>query len=135
MAHRCDARNYDSDPLSWEHTVSVEGQIWEGRAEQFLLRQGLVLITRNFSTRSGEIDLIMRDDTHIAFVEVRFRSTTRYGGASGSVTMAKQKKLIKCARAFLVRNPIWATHPCRFDVIAYDAKGGGEPQWFQAAFD
>ena len=100
MAHRCDARNYDSDPLSWEHTVSVEGQIWEGRAEQFLLRQGLVLITRNFSTRSGEIDLIMRDDTHIAFVEVRFRSTTRYGGAIGSVTRAKQQKLIKCAQRF-----------------------------------
>ena len=115
--------------------MSVEGQIWEGRAEQFLLSRGLVLITRNFATRSGEIDLIMRDDTHIAFVEVRFRSNIRFGGAIGSVTRAKQEILIKCARVFLARNPVWATHPCRFDVIAYDAKGGGEPQWFQAAFD
>ena len=115
--------------------MSVKGQIWESRAEQFLLSQGLVLITRNFSTRSGEIDLIMRDDTHIAFIEVRFRNTIRFGGAIGSVTRAKQQKLIKCARAFLVRNPAWATHPCRFDVIAYDANGGGQPQWFQAAFD
>lgn len=114
--------------------MAAEGKIWESRAEQFLLSQGLILITKNFSTRSGEIDLIMRDDTHIAFVEVRFRSTTRFGGAIGSVTRAKQKKLIKCARAFLVRNPVWATRPCRFDVIAYDAKGGGQPQWFQAAF-
>ena len=72
--------------------MSVEGKIWESRAEQFLLSQGLVLITRNFSTRSGEIDLIMRDDTHIAFIEVRFRSTIRFGGAVGSVTRAKQKK-------------------------------------------
>jgi putative endonuclease len=115
--------------------VAAEGKIWESRAEQFLLSQGLVLIARNFSTRSGEIDLIMRDNSHIAFVEVRYRNTIRFGGAIGSVTRAKQQKLIKCARAFLVKNPTWATHPCRFDVIAYDASGGGQPQWFRAAFD
>ena len=115
--------------------MAAEGKIWESRAEQFLLSQGLVLITRNFSTRSGEIDLIMRDNSHIAFVEVRYRNSTRFGGAIGSVTRAKQQKLIKCARAFLAKNPTWATHPCRFDVIAYDASGGGKPQWFQAAFD
>ena len=73
----------------------ADGQIWEFRAEQFLLRQGLVLITRNFSSRSGEIDLIMRDDTHIAFVEVRFRRNVRFGGAIRSITPTKQRKLIK----------------------------------------
>lgn len=113
----------------------ADGQIWEFRAEQFLLRQGLILITRNFSSRSGEIDLIMRDDTHIAFVEVRYRRNVRFGGAIRSITLTKQRKLIKCAQAFLVKNPMWATWPCRFDVIAYDARGGGEPQWIQAAFD
>ena len=113
----------------------VDGQIWEFRAEQFLLQQGLVLITRNFSSRSGEIDLIMRADTPVAFVEVRFRRNVRFGGAIHSITPTKQQKLIKCARAFLVKNPMWANQPCRFDVIAYDARGGGEPQWIQAAFD
>ena len=116
-------------------TLKPIGQYWEQRAEHFLLQNGLQLITRNFSPSSGEIDLIMRDDIHIAFIEVRFRSTIRFGGAVGSVTRAKQQKLIKCARTFLVKNPAWATHPCRFDVIAYDANGGGQPQWFQAAFD
>ena len=61
--------------------MSAEGKIWESRAEQFLLSQGLVLITRNFSTRSGEIDLIMRDAQHVAFIEVRYRSSDRFGGA------------------------------------------------------
>lgn len=113
----------------------AEGRIWEFRAEQFLLKQGLILIARNFSSRFGEIDLIMQDDTHVVFLEVRFRRNARFGGATYSVTRTKQQKLIQCARAFLVKNPMWATRPCRFDVIAYDAKGGGEPQWIRAAFD
>ena len=77
----------------------------------------------------ASVNRIVKDDESFSIVGFSF------GGAIGSVTRAKQKKLIKCARAFLVRNPAWATHPCRFDVIAYDANGGGQPQWFQAAFD
>ena len=42
-------------------TLKPIGQYWEQRAEHFLLQNGLQLIARNFSTSSGEIDLIMRD--------------------------------------------------------------------------
>ena len=50
------------------------GQYWEQRAEHFLMQHGLQLITRNFSTPSGEIGLIMRDGNYVAFIKVRCRT-------------------------------------------------------------
>ena len=100
------------------------GQYWEQRAEHFLLQNGLQLIARNFSTPSGEIDLVMRDTEHVAFIEVRYRGSTRFGGAIHSITPAKQRKLKRCAALFVSRQEAWSQHPCRFDVIAYDAPNG-----------
>jgi len=117
-------------------TVKPIGQYWERRAEHFLMRNGLQLIARNFSTPSGEIDLIMRDVEHVAFIEVRYRGSDRFGGAIHSVTATKQRKLKRCAALFVSRQKAWSRHPCRFDVIAYDAANGdGEPVWIRAAFD
>ncbi len=112
------------------------GQHWENLAEQFLVDQGLKLITRNFSTKVGEIDLIMRDEQHVAFVEVRYRSTSHFGGALDSITAGKRRKLMRCAKVFLSRHRNWAGYPCRFDVIAYDAcNSNSEPRWVRAAFE
>ena len=52
-------------------TLKLIGQYWEQRAEHFLLQNGLQLIADNFSTSSGEIDLIIRDGERVAFTEVR----------------------------------------------------------------
>ncbi len=112
------------------------GQYWEQRAEHFLLQNGLQLIARNFSTSSGEIYLIMRDGEHVAFIEVRYRRSDRFGGAIHCVTATKQRKLKCCAALCVSRQKAWSHHTCRFDVIAYDAaKGDGEPVWIRAAFD
>ena len=71
----------------------------------------------------------------MSLIEVRYRSSDRLGGAIHSVTATKQRKLKRCA-GFYNRQKAWSHHPCRFDVIAYDAaKGVGEPVWIRAAFD
>jgi len=59
-----------------------------------------------------------------------------FGDASHSVTASKQRKLKSYAALFVSRQKAWSHHPCRFDVITYDAaKGDGEPVWIRAAFD
>ena len=77
------------------------GQIWERDAERFLLTQGLELLTRNFLTTSGEIDLVMRDHNTIVFVEVRFRKISRFGGAIHSISRRKQSCVMRSASQFL----------------------------------
>ena len=90
----------------------------ETLAADYLARQGLVVVARNFRTRRGEIDVIVRDRDTLVFVEVRKRSKDSYGGALASVTRAKQRRLIVAAQIFLQRYRM--PPACRFDVIGYD---------------
>ena len=59
-------------------------------AERFLASQGLTLVARNYRSRFGEIDLIMRESETLVFVEVRMRKPLRgkadFGGALASIT-------------------------------------------------
>jgi putative endonuclease len=113
------------------------GDAAEDRALAGLLRQGLRLVERNYrvargpSSRGGEIDLILRDrDGTLVFVEVRARRDDSHGGAAGSVTFAKQRRIIYAAQHYLMR--FAELPPCRFDVVAID---GDDVQWLKAAFD
>ena len=78
----------------------------------------------------------MRDEHHIAFMEVRYRNVLRFGDAALSVTATKQRRIRRCAQGFLQIHSEWQSFPCRFDVIAYDAyRDVREPLWPRAAFD
>ena len=79
------------------------------------MRHGLTIVGRNFRTRFGEIDLIARDGPTLVFVEVRLRSSTRFGGAVESITAAKRSRLIQAAREYVARTGGEPT--CRFDAI------------------
>ena len=108
------------------------GQRAEAHAERFLEAQGLKRVARNWRCRFGEIDLIMRDQHTLVFVEVRMRSSAHFGGAAASVTAGKQRKLLAAAKLYL--GTLSELPPCRFDVVALTSNGAA-PQWIQSAFD
>lgn len=104
-------------------------------ARRYLQSQGLKYITRHFSTRFGEIDLIMRDKDTTVFVEVRFRKNKQFGGALESVTYDKQQRLLKTAEYYLQKHPRLNHHPSRFDVIAITRDLKTENiEWIKNAF-
>ena len=103
--------------------VSV-GRDAEARAQRFLQQQGLKLIEKNFRCRVGEIDLIMRDEQMLVFVEVRFRKDQRFGGAAASVGRIKQQRLWRSASTYLMRFP--RAPACRFDLVAIE---GNDLHW------
>ena len=82
----------------------------------YLQKQGLTLIEKNFFCRFGEIDLIMKEDNTIVFFEVRYRKNDYYGGAIESVTPAKQKKVRSSVENYLQINTI--RNNARIDVVA-----------------
>jgi putative endonuclease len=104
-------------------------------ALHYLLAHKLKLLMRNFRCKMGEIDLIMLTPKHeVVFVEVRYRKTNAFGGAVMSITVAKQRKLIKTAQYFLQTHPKYAQHPCRFDVIAiHGSMNQPDIEWIQDA--
>jgi putative endonuclease len=129
---------FKSIPAKPKQTTKNQGDDAEALALRHLLRHGLMLVAQNFKTPGrggGEIDLIMREsDGTLVFVEVRRRKSDDYGGAAGSVTALKQRRIIFAAQHFLMRQP--RTPPCRFDVITIEGKGSEmHLSWLKAAFD
>jgi putative endonuclease len=113
----------------------ARGQVVEAAAEHYLQQQGLQPVQRNFTSRGGEIDLVMRDGETLVFVEVRFRKSDRYGTPAESVTASKQRKLLQTAQLYLLANPAWRKHPCRFDIVAArPGESGLQFEWINNAF-
>lgn len=111
----------------------MNGAQAERWAADFLQKQGLTLITQNYRSRYGEIDVIMQDGDALIFVEVRQRSRADYGGAAASIDQHKQQKLIRTAQHYLTQ--LARTPPCRFDVVLMDDAEGHNAQWLKNAFD
>ncbi len=112
------------------------GRWGEKRSQRFLKRKGLKTLTRNFSCKTGEIDLIMVDtDRTIVFVEVRTRADETFGSAESSITSAKKARLIRTARYFLTTHDI-DNRPFRFDVVTIVLGPKGTPQlrYYKNAF-
>ncbi len=117
-------------------TDSVSGADAEKLARTHLETQGLSLITANFASRFGEIDLVMRDRSAIVFVEVRYRKNQNFGAAHATVDRRKQKKLILAAQWFL-QNKRWHNKAARFDVVGITpnrSSGELEYNWCKNAF-
>ena len=93
------------------------GRWGEKRCEKFLKRKGLKTLTRNFSCKTGEIDLIMIDsDGTLVFVEVKTRASEDFSPSESVVTKTKQTRMLRTARYFLATNNI-ENRPFRFDVV------------------
>lgn len=107
------------------------GHLAEKKVCAFLEAKGLKLLMRNYHCAFGEIDLIMRDAQEIVFIEVRTRSTTVYGSAIESVTLTKQRKLIKTATHYLQKQRWFDKVQCRFDIIGISE---GRMEWIKDAF-
>jgi len=112
------------------------GAAFEQRAGVELERAGLKPLARNYTTRHGEIDLVMQDRDTVVFVEVRYRERAGHGDALASVTRSKQDKLIRTAQLWLAAHPQHAQRPCRFDVVSYDGPAAdARMQWLRGAFE
>ena len=79
----------------------------------------------------GELDVVARDGPALVIVEVRTRSSNRFGGAAASVDSRKQVKIRRAAALLIYQHKELASLPIRFDVIAMR---GTEIQWIKSAF-
>ena len=116
--------------------MRARGADFERRAEAELVRAGLRPLARNYTTRYGELDLVMREGDTLVFVEVRYRVRAGHGDALASVTVAKQQKLVRTAQLWLAEHPALGRLTCRFDVVSYDGEETqARMQWLRGAFE
>lgn len=96
------------------------GSIWEKKAAEYLVSNGCSIIDTNYRCRLGEIDIIMQDGGEICFVEVKYRTGGRYGGAIEAVNCSKQQRIRKAAVYYLTTKLHTQDILCRFDVLGFD---------------
>ena len=99
------------------------GIIGEKIAKDYLSQKGYHIITTNFYTRNGEIDIIAKKENYIDFREVKTRTSNIYGTPASAVNKTKIKHMSDAARVFLRLNK-FNKYEIRFDVIEIFIKDG-----------
>ena len=99
------------------------GSRYEEQAASYLRGKGYRILAQNFRSHAGEIDLIAGDGSCLVFVEVKYRTDSRYGSGEFHVDRRKQDTICRVARYFLLRYFPGEPPACRFDVIAINGEG------------
>ncbi len=97
--------------------TQAQGQDAEELALRHLEKKGYRLVEKNFTTRLGEIDLIMEKKDTLVFVEVRERKSNAYGTPAETVTTRKQARIAKAALMF-VKAHFLNNRNLRFDIVS-----------------
>ena len=109
------ARRHALDPA---HALGKDA---EDLAHRHLQRQGLIVIARNWRTKSGwaEVDLIAVDERAgcLVFVEVKSRANDEQGSPERQISAEKRRKISAASHEFQ-RNSQYAEMPVRFDVVS-----------------
>jgi putative endonuclease len=92
------------------------GNYCEGLAKEYLLKNKYHILTCNFRNFLGEIDLICIKDTLLIIVEVKGRYNYDYGLPKESITISKQKSIIKVTNSYINYKKLTNIN-VRFDVI------------------
>ncbi len=82
-----------------------------------LSRKGYQIIFKNFHSRYGEIDLIAKKGTLLAFVEVKTRTNTPFYQIQTAISRAKQNKISLTVMEFLNCYPQYENSEIRLDMI------------------
>jgi len=98
------------------------GRRGEALAEGFLKRKGYKILDRNWKGRAGEIDIVALDGKTVVFVEVKTRSSEKFGSPKDAVDSRKKKHLTNAAKEYL-RKKRKSKKPARFDVVGISIKG------------
>ena len=102
------------------------GKCGERIAADYLELAGCAILGRNVRAGHLEVDLVVRDGSCIAFVEVKLRRGASFGGALEAVHAAKLRRLRRAARFYLASVPsARGASEYRFDLVALDVDPAG----------
>jgi len=93
------------------------GKRGEEATADFLRKKGYRIIERNYKNRLGEIDIIAKDKKTLCFIEVKTRTSLRFGYPQEAVTERKQKKINRVALAYLKQYNLLQIS-ARFDIVS-----------------
>lgn len=108
------------DP-NWSSRKQV-GAWGEAKAAQFLQDKGYKILAKHWTHRIGELDIVAAKSGRIIFVEVRTKTSLRYGTPEESIGWHKQEHLRRMANLYMLKNKLNDV-PYQVDTVAvlYDS--------------
>ncbi|MDP2630229.1 MAG: YraN family protein [Candidatus Uhrbacteria bacterium] len=106
------------------------GRNGERESVEYLRKKGYAIIERNYRAKGGEIDIIARVGDTLVFVEVKSRSSSRFGYPEEAVGMAKRRRIARVMRAYLYAHTISPETYIRFDIISLQLSAGASGDVF-----
>lgn len=123
-AHARSASKTRSSGAMTRSTNQQIGDLYERRAWEALREAGCDLLGQQLRCPVGELDLVVREGQVLVFVEVRYRRSRHFGGATASINRAKQERMLKAIDWWLpklVRAAFGGQMPlCRIDLATFD---------------
>ena len=120
-----------SNPDSSDHDNRVKrGHRFETLAGQFYQDNGFDILERNWRAGHKEIDLIVRKDSLVVFVEVKSALSRQFGHPVERVDQKKVHNLSVCAQQYVIANELDDVD-LRFDVVTFS---NGQLEHFPDAF-
>jgi putative endonuclease len=95
----------------------------EDAAANHLAERGYAVLARNYRKRFGEVDIVAQKDGVLVFVEVKTRSSARFGTPAEAVDARKRRRISAAALSYVSEHGLQDT-PARFDVIEVLSRGG-----------
>lgn len=100
-----------------------KGNEGEQLAAEYLERKGYEIVERNYRHRHSEIDLIVKREKWLVFVEVKTRSSTAFGHPEDFVDEKKEQKVLEGAEHYIFEVD-WKEQ-IRFDIVAVMQEADG----------
>ncbi len=108
----------------------IQGRMFEKLAGEFFEQQGFRILERNWRVGHKEIDIIVRRENMIVFVEVKSTWSKKFGHPAERVDERKIKNLSNAANQYLIAKDI-KNIDLRFDVVTFV---NGQLEHFPDAF-
>lgn len=108
-------------PIS-NHPPHALGRLGEERARAWLVERGWNIEANNYRFGRREVDLVVRRDNLLVFVEVKTRGGSGYGTPAEAVTRLKRREIEIVAREYLCRRCLRDVD-VRFDVVEVTVVG------------
>jgi putative endonuclease len=109
------------------------GSKGENLAAEFLKKKGFEIVARNYRFKHAEIDLIIKKEDWLIFVEVKTRSSDSFGEPESFVDAGKERKIFEAAEEYIFTND-WQGH-VRFDIVSVKIGSTAEIVHFEDAIN
>ena len=109
------------------------GNKGENLAAEFLRQKGFEIVARNYRYRRSEIDLIVKRENWLVFIEVKTRSSSDFGQPEEFVDDFKAFNIFEAAEEYIFSTD-WQGH-VRFDVVSVKLGLAPEIEHFEDAIN